>query len=90
MRTPGHDFELAAGSLFAEDIISSASQIRGITNSAPNIVELGVSVFMRHAALAELCRHVLTKACLKEFRSASTVNKRHVQVLATALHSKSQ
>ena len=39
MRTPGHDFDLAAGSLFAEDIISSASQIRGITNSAPNIVE---------------------------------------------------
>src|SRR5713101_6871317 len=36
-----------------------------------------------------LCRHALTKACLKEFRSASPVNKRHVQVLATALHSKS-
>ena len=38
MRTPGHDFELAAGFLFAEDIIGSASDIRGITNPRPNIV----------------------------------------------------
>src|SRR6266478_5839602 len=43
MRTPGHDFELAAGFLFAEDIISSASQIRGITNSRPNVVVVELS-----------------------------------------------
>src|SRR5205085_5356437 len=43
MRTPGHDFELAAGFLFAEDIISSASQIRGMTDSAPNVVVVELS-----------------------------------------------
>jgi FdhD protein len=43
MRTPGHDFELAPGFLFAEDIISSASQIRGMTSSRTNIVEVELS-----------------------------------------------
>src|SRR5690348_5414624 len=40
MRTPGHDFELATGFLFAESIISGAGQIRGMTNSRPNIVQV--------------------------------------------------
>jgi FdhD protein len=43
MRTPGHDCELAAGFLFAEDMISSASQIREIGNSAPNVVVVELS-----------------------------------------------
>src|ERR1700686_3095731 len=43
MRTPGHDFELAAGFLFAEDIISSASQIRGMTSLRPNVVVVELS-----------------------------------------------
>ena len=46
MRTPGHDFELAAGFLFAEDIISSASQIRGMTCSAPNVVDVDLSSYV--------------------------------------------
>src|SRR5882757_8790651 len=40
MRTPGHDFELATGFLFAENIISGAGQIRGMTNSRLNVVEV--------------------------------------------------
>src|SRR5438309_7958236 len=43
MRTPGHDFELAAGFLFAEGIIRGASDIRGMSSSRPNIVEVEVS-----------------------------------------------
>jgi FdhD protein len=43
MRTPGHDFELAAGFLFAEDIISSASEIRGMTSPRPNVVAVELS-----------------------------------------------
>src|SRR5438309_1286846 len=50
MRTPGHDVELAAGFLFAEGIINSASHIRGITNPRPNIV------------VVELSRNVVIKA----------------------------
>jgi len=43
MRTPGHDFELTAGFLFAEDIISSAAQIRGMAHFRPNVVEVELS-----------------------------------------------
>ena len=43
MRTPDYDFDLAAGFLFAENIITSASQIRGMTNSGPNIVVVELS-----------------------------------------------
>jgi FdhD protein len=43
MRTPGHDFELAAGFLFAENIISGASQILGMTSSQPNVVAVELS-----------------------------------------------
>jgi FdhD protein len=43
MRTPGHDFELAAGFLFAEDIISSAGQIRSMESLRPNIVAVELS-----------------------------------------------
>jgi FdhD protein len=43
MRTPGDDFELAAGFLFAEGVISSASQILRITDSGLNIVVVELS-----------------------------------------------
>ena len=43
MRTPGNEFELAAGFLFAEGIISSARQIRRIASSQPNVVVVELS-----------------------------------------------
>src|SRR5260370_36418295 len=42
MRTPGHDFDLTAGFLFAEDIIGSAMQIRAMTSPLPNVVAGGL------------------------------------------------
>ena len=53
MRTPGNDFELAAGFLFAEGIISSARQIRRIASSQPNVVvySVGSKRVMRAAPL---------------------------------------
>src|SRR3984893_6358589 len=63
MRTPGHDFELAAGFLFAEDIISSASQIRGMTNSAPNIVDVELSQTVMIEPPTSQRGFMMTSAC---------------------------
>src|ERR1700694_4677394 len=63
MRTPGHDFELAAGFLFAEDIISSASQIRGMTSSRPNIVEVELATDIVIKAQPSQRGFMMTSAC---------------------------
>src|SRR5690242_2051891 len=46
MRTPGNDFELAAGFLFSEGVVSRAGQIAGVARLAdgnPNIVAVELS-----------------------------------------------
>jgi FdhD protein len=63
MRTPGHDFDLAAGFLFAEDIISSASEIRGMTSSRPNIVEVELSTTTVIKAPPSQRGFMMTSAC---------------------------
>src|SRR5258706_2347347 len=63
MRTPGHDFELAAGFLFAEDIISRASDIRAMTSSRPNIVEVELSTSITIKAPTSQRGFMMTSAC---------------------------
>lgn len=66
MRTPGHDSDLAAGFLFAEGIISSASQIRRIEDSSdgnPNIVVVDLSPDAVVKPVAVQRGFVMTSAC---------------------------
>jgi len=66
MRTPGDDFDLAAGFLFAEGIITSPTQIRGIEHAPdgnPNIVvvELAPDAVVKPVVLQR--GFVMTSAC---------------------------
>jgi FdhD protein len=63
MRTPGHDCELAAGFLLAEDIIASASQIQAIANAAPNIVVVELSPDATIKEPASQRSFLMTSAC---------------------------
>ena len=63
MRTPGHDSELAAGFLLAEGIISSASQVRRIGNSQPNIVVVELSADVVIQPVQAQRGFVMTSAC---------------------------
>jgi FdhD protein len=65
MRTPGNDFELAAGFLFSEGIISRASQIRSIgrpSDGSPNLVVLELDGQLRTPAPAHR-NFAMTSAC---------------------------
>ena len=66
MRTPGDDFDLAAGFLFAEGIISSAKQIRRIqhaSNGNPNIVVVDLSPDAVVKPVVVQRGFVMTSAC---------------------------
>lgn len=63
MRTPGHDAELAAGFLFSEDIVGSASQIGAIVNAGPNIVVVELSRDALVKAPVPQRGFVMTSAC---------------------------
>lgn len=72
MRTPGHDFELAAGFLYAEGIVSERAQVGGISYCVDPAVDVEqryniVNVGLRQAHLPELAtleRHFFTtSAC---------------------------
>src|SRR5260370_34807519 len=63
MRTPGHDFELAAGFLFAEDIISSASQIRSLASPSPDVVVVELSQDAMIERPKSQREFIMTSAC---------------------------
>src|SRR5258708_38923890 len=63
MRTPGHDFELAAGFLFAEDIVNSAMQIRAMTSPRLNIVEVELSTHVAITAPPPQRGFTMTSHC---------------------------
>src|SRR6266481_1632987 len=63
MRTPGHDFELATGFLFAEDIISSANDIRGMSRSQTNIVDVELWTTISIKAPSPQRGFMMTSAC---------------------------
>jgi FdhD protein len=66
MRTPGNDFELAAGFLFSEGIVSQAKQIARIgrmPDENPNIVVVTLSGEARIKPLAVQRAFVMTSAC---------------------------
>jgi FdhD protein len=63
MRTPGHDFELAAGFLFAEDIISSASDIRGMASPRTNVVAVHLAPDAAMERATPQRGFVMTSAC---------------------------
>ncbi len=98
MRTPGNDFELAAGFLFAEGVIENADQFEGIRdspNGTPNIVvvDLRETVTIRPSPLQR--GFVTTSACGlcgKTSLDALTANRcpplppNNFKVAATVLH----
>jgi len=66
MRTPGNDFELAAGFLFSEGIVSHSHQIAGIARGSdgnPNIVVVTLSREASVKPLAVQRAFVMTSAC---------------------------
>ncbi len=70
MRTPGHDFELAAGFLFAEGVVSSRdeiAQVRYCTDAPERQRYNVVNVHLRAAALPDIDRlerhFVISSAC---------------------------
>lgn len=59
MRTPGHDFELAAGFLYGEGILSSAPEMRLTADLAANVVDAVAA----HAVAPATRRFYTTSSC---------------------------
>jgi len=66
MRTPGNDFELAAGFLFAEGMINAAEQIRSLgrpSDGCPNIVMVELMDGQRQAPVQAPRNFIMSSAC---------------------------
>jgi FdhD protein len=94
MRTPGDDFDLAAGFLMTEGLISAASDIESIRNwGSPNVVRVALREGVRLDS-SKLDRHFYTtsscgvcgKTSIEALRVAATPLPAGTPIVASAVH----
>jgi FdhD protein len=92
LRTPGDDFDLAAGFLFTESILHSRDEIESIRHwGSPNVVRVDVNV---HVDLQRLQRHfystsscgVCGKVTIDALRVHASPLNSHTRVSRDAIH----
>jgi len=92
LRTPGDDFDLAAGFLFTESILQSRDQVASIRHwGSPNVVRVDMNVpvdlqrLQRHFYSTSSCG-VCGKVSIDALRVHASPLNSHVQISSDAIH----